>query len=95
MGLHPSYDVHPQDDDAAESPTVSIHCNARFPRSTDPCSSLAPGAENLIKTLTSPDTPETDRVEVNSPITQLLPKDWANIIKAFNGWKFAPRITDL
>ncbi|KAH7108142.1 S-adenosyl-L-methionine-dependent methyltransferase [Auriculariales sp. MPI-PUGE-AT-0066] len=57
--------------------------------------SLAPGAENLIEPLTLSHLPESDRVDVNKPIITLSPQDWSNVVKVFNNWKFAPKISDL
>ncbi|EJD52638.1 S-adenosyl-L-methionine-dependent methyltransferase [Auricularia subglabra TFB-10046 SS5] len=57
--------------------------------------SLAPGAENLVTALISPDTPEEDRVDPTKLVTNLTERDWQNVVKAFNNWPFAPDVNEM
>lgn len=56
------------------------------------CSSLAPGASNLIRYLSGPDVPSEDAVDPRKLISDLTVQDWTNIVKAFNRWPFAPKV---
>ncbi|KAI0958757.1 hypothetical protein AcV7_004477 [Taiwanofungus camphoratus] len=53
-------------------------------------SSLAPGAQTLLKVLTSPNLPPEQQLDVNKPPRDLTIADWALIIRAFDNWPFAP-----
>lgn len=55
--------------------------------------SLAPGASNLIKTISSFKKPADERVDPNKTIKKLDLKDWAIIMKAFDEWPFAPQVS--
>lgn len=57
--------------------------------------SLAPGAENLVTALSSPDLPEEDRVDLTKLVTRLSERDWQNVVKAFNNWPFAPDVSEM
>ncbi|KAI0081915.1 S-adenosyl-L-methionine-dependent methyltransferase [Panus rudis PR-1116 ss-1] len=51
---------------------------------------LAPGATSLLKTLTSPDVPPEERVNVDLRIKDLDLKDWTLVVRAFVAWPFKP-----
>ncbi|KAF9462341.1 S-adenosyl-L-methionine-dependent methyltransferase [Collybia nuda] len=51
---------------------------------------LAPGAQSLLKVLTNPDLPESDRVDITKTMAHLTIQDWAAIVKAFKEWPFMP-----
>jgi len=53
-------------------------------------SHLAPGAGTLIKALTKPELPASERVDVKKPIRSLTVDDWRLVLKAFDEWPFAP-----
>ena len=55
-------------------------------------SSLAPGAEVLLKTLTDKTLPPEQRVDVRLTTKQLTLSDWALIVRAFDAWPFAPNV---
>jgi transcription factor 1 len=55
-------------------------------------SSLAPGAEVLLKTLTDKELPPEQRVDVRLTAKQLTISDWALIARAFDAWPFAPEV---
>jgi transcription factor 1 len=55
-------------------------------------SSLAPGAEVLLKTLTDKDLPPEQRVDIRLKVKQLTISDWALIARAFDAWPFAPSV---
>ena len=52
--------------------------------------SLAPGAANLLATLTDKDLPGEKRVDVSKAVKDLSVEDWLLIAKAFDEWPFAP-----
>ena len=54
-------------------------------------SSLAPGASNLLKTLTIPAS-EDKFVDVSQKVRALSVKDWANVVDAFIEWPFVPQV---
>ncbi|KAF8658323.1 hypothetical protein AX16_002091 [Volvariella volvacea WC 439] len=53
-------------------------------------SSLAPGAQVLIKKISDPALPIDERVDVKTLVRQLSINDWQIILKAFGEWPFAP-----
>ncbi|KAI0320776.1 S-adenosyl-L-methionine-dependent methyltransferase [Amylostereum chailletii] len=53
-------------------------------------SSLAPGAEVLLKTLTDPSLPPEQQVDVRQRNRDLSVADWALLFRAFHAWPFAP-----
>jgi transcription factor 1 len=53
-------------------------------------SSLAPGAEVLLQSLTDKKLPPEQRVDVRLMVKQLTISDWALIVRAFDAWPFAP-----
>lgn len=57
-----------------------------------PRSYLAPGAASLIKTLTNPDLPVSEQVDIKKSIKTLEVRDWALLLKAFDEWPFAPEV---
>jgi len=58
-------------------------------------SSLAPGAEVLLKTLTDKTLPPEQRVDVRLAAKELTISDWALIVRAFDAWPFAPTQLDI
>jgi len=56
--------------------------------------SLAPGAQSLLKSLTDPNLPPEERVDIKKQIRRLDIKDWALILRAFNDWPFAPEVSN-
>ncbi|KII92368.1 hypothetical protein PLICRDRAFT_695743 [Plicaturopsis crispa FD-325 SS-3] len=52
--------------------------------------SLAPGAQTLLKTLTSKDLPPEERVDVSQQVRALSIQDWQRLLNAFDEWPFAP-----
>jgi transcription factor 1 len=55
-------------------------------------SSLAPGADVLLKSLTDKNLPPEQRVDVRLTVKQLTISDWALIARAFDAWPFAPSV---
>jgi hypothetical protein len=55
-------------------------------------SSLAPGAEVLLQTLTDKNLPPEQRVDIRLMVRQLTVSDWALIARAFDAWPFAPDV---
>ncbi|OBZ68250.1 Mitochondrial transcription factor 1 [Grifola frondosa] len=53
-------------------------------------SSLAPGAQVLLKTLTDTNLPKEQRVDVMKKVRALTVADWALVMRAFDNWPFAP-----
>ncbi|KAI0087972.1 S-adenosyl-L-methionine-dependent methyltransferase [Irpex rosettiformis] len=53
---------------------------------------LGPGAESLLKTLTDQSLPPEQRVDIATQIRKLNVSDWALIIRAFDYWPFAPDV---
>jgi len=51
---------------------------------------LAPGATNLLKTISSPDLEPEYRVDLKKSARTLSLKEWATIVDAFQDWPFAP-----
>jgi transcription factor 1 len=47
----------------------------------------------LIKALTKPDLPDSERVDINKSIKELEVRDWALILRAFDEWPFAPEVS--
>ncbi|KAI0302533.1 S-adenosyl-L-methionine-dependent methyltransferase [Russula brevipes] len=58
-------------------------------------SSLAPGAEVLLDTLTDEKLPPEQRVDVRLPVKDLTVSDWTLIQRAFDAWPFAPDNLDI
>jgi len=60
-------------------------------------SSLAPGAQTLLKMVTDPALPEDQMMNINKAVRMLTLADWALLVRAFDNWPFAPEdlmITD-
>ena len=55
-------------------------------------SSLAPGADVLLQTLTDKSLPPEQRVDIRLTVRQLTVSDWALIVRAFDAWPFAPSV---
>jgi transcription factor 1 len=55
-------------------------------------SSLAPGAQSLIKQVASPDLPESERLNIKKQVRKLNVHDWSILLKAFDKWPFAPEV---
>src|SRR3979490_3032079 len=55
-------------------------------------SSLAPGAEVLLKTLTDKSLPPEQHVDIRLKVKQLTTSDWTLIVRAFDAWPFAPDV---
>jgi transcription factor 1 len=55
-------------------------------------SHLAPGSEVLLKTITDRDLPASERVNVKTEVRKLEIREWANLVKAFDEWPFAPEV---
>jgi transcription factor 1 len=53
---------------------------------------LAPGAQTLVKKVTDPDDPLSERIDPKKLIRHLTVDDWKIIIRAFHNWPFAPRV---
>ncbi|TFY81852.1 hypothetical protein EWM64_g2160 [Hericium alpestre] len=53
-------------------------------------SSLAPGAEILLKTITDRNLPREQRVDIGKQVRKLDIADWALLVRAFETWPFAP-----
>ncbi|KAF8629119.1 hypothetical protein AX17_005705 [Amanita inopinata Kibby_2008] len=51
---------------------------------------LAPGAQTLLKKVTDPDLPLSERIDPKRTVRNLTADDWKIIIKAFREWPFAP-----
>jgi len=58
-------------------------------------SSLAPGAEVLLQTLTDKSLPPEEHVDIRLTVKQLTISDWALIVRAFDAWPFAPDELDI
>lgn len=56
-------------------------------------SSLAPGAQTLIKTMTKSTLPPSERVDVTKLVANLTISEWASLIRAFDEWPFAPEVS--
>jgi mitochondrial transcription factor 1 len=56
-------------------------------------SSLAPGAEVLLKTLTDKSLPPEQCVDIRLTVKQLTISDWTLIARAFDAWPFAPSVS--
>ncbi|KAH9956928.1 S-adenosyl-L-methionine-dependent methyltransferase [Russula dissimulans] len=55
-------------------------------------SSLAPGAEVLLDSLTDKTLPPEQRVDVRLKVKHLTVSDWTLIARAFDAWPFAPDV---
>ena len=55
-------------------------------------SHLAPGAQVLIKNITDPDRPDSQRVDVRKQVRKLTIDEWSLLIEAFHQWSFAPEV---
>lgn len=55
-------------------------------------SSLAPGADVLLRNLTDKNLPPEQRVDIRLTVKQLTVSDWALIARAFDAWPFAPSV---
>jgi len=53
-------------------------------------SSLAPGAQTLLKVLTDPSLPHEQRVDIDKASRDMTVADWALLLRAFDNWPFAP-----
>ncbi|CCM06868.1 uncharacterized protein FIBRA_09176 [Fibroporia radiculosa] len=53
-------------------------------------SSLAPGAQTMLKMLTDSSLPDSQRVDIGKAPRHLTLADWALVIRAFDNWPFAP-----
>ncbi|KAI0066265.1 S-adenosyl-L-methionine-dependent methyltransferase [Artomyces pyxidatus] len=53
-------------------------------------SSVAPGADTLLKMITDKSLPSNQYVDINKPVRLLTVADWALIARAFDAWPFAP-----
>jgi hypothetical protein len=55
-------------------------------------SHLAPGSQVLLKDITNPDLPDSERIDVKKPIRDLTIADWGILVRAFDKWPFAPEV---
>lgn len=62
------------------------------PAITISLSSLAPGAQNLLKEIGNPNLPDEERLDVKKLVRQLTVSDWSKLLKAFDEWSFAPEV---
>ncbi|OSX66405.1 hypothetical protein POSPLADRAFT_1177873 [Postia placenta MAD-698-R-SB12] len=53
-------------------------------------SSLAPGAQSLLKPIWDPSLPRDERVDINKPVRDFTLADWTILMRAFDEWPFAP-----
>lgn len=53
---------------------------------------MAPGAKTLLKAITNPELPASDKVDQTKTPRQMTVNDWAQIVKAFQAWPFAPEV---
>lgn len=53
---------------------------------------LGPGAESLLKVLTSPSLSPEEQVDITKSVREMNIADWALIIRAFDNWPFAPEV---
>lgn len=53
-------------------------------------SSLAPGAQSLLKPIWDPSLPRDERVDINKPVREFTLADWTILMRAFDEWPFAP-----
>ena len=58
-----------------------------------PHSSLAPGAGTLIKMVTDPKLPASQRLDVKKQVRAMTAEDWSVLLKAFDEWPFAPGVS--
>ena len=56
-------------------------------------SSLAPGAGTLIKIVTDPKLPESQRLDVKKQVRAMTAQDWSILLKAFDEWPFGPDVS--
>ena len=56
--------------------------------------SLAPGAQVLLKSLTDPNLPPEERIDIQKQVRRMDIKDWALILRAFDNWPFAPDVSE-
>lgn len=57
--------------------------------------SLAPGADVLLRPLTDKSLPPEQRVDIRLMVKELTVSDWALIVRAFDDWPFAPNELDI
>ncbi|KAA1471683.1 S-adenosyl-L-methionine-dependent methyltransferase [Dentipellis sp. KUC8613] len=53
-------------------------------------SSLAPGAQVLLKHITDPALPPEKRVDISAQVRHLTVQEWDTLVRAFEVWPFAP-----
>ncbi|KAG6865520.1 hypothetical protein C0991_001841 [Blastosporella zonata] len=53
-------------------------------------STLAPNAQILIKAVTDPKLPESERLDASTKIKDMDARDWSILLKAFDEWPFKP-----
>jgi len=51
---------------------------------------LGAGAQSLLKEISDPSFPPSERVDANRSIRRLEVGEWAKLVKAFDEWPFAP-----
>ncbi|KAF5376226.1 hypothetical protein D9615_008540 [Tricholomella constricta] len=51
---------------------------------------LAPGAQILLKKVTDPALPDSERLDVRKKVNKLQAHEWAILLKAFDEWPFKP-----
>jgi len=51
---------------------------------------LAPGSAALLKQITNSDLLPSEQVDVRTQVRKLEIREWANLVKAFDEWPFAP-----
>jgi len=56
-------------------------------------SSLAPGAGTLIRMVTDPKLPASQRLDVKMQVRAMTAQDWSILLKAFDEWPFAPGVS--
>jgi len=56
---------------------------------------LAPGAQSLVKKVTDPSLPDSERLDVRKKINKLEVHEWAILLKAFEEWPFKPADFDI
>ncbi|KAJ3477929.1 hypothetical protein NLI96_g10130 [Meripilus lineatus] len=54
-------------------------------------SSIAPGANVMLKSLTDPALPKNERVDCTQKVRDLTIAEWALVMRAFDNWPFAPQ----
>ena len=56
-------------------------------------SSLAPGAGTLIKMVTDPKLPTSQRLDIKKQVRAMTAQDWSILLKAFDEWPFGPEVS--